>query len=145
MFPIIDLIATVGGLVAAPVYDFVKKKFLKPEVDTPEATIGTLATTKPESLGDYVNALAAYTKSKIDFFNRDVIGQCSQWVVDVRASIRPIVVVLALLTLIGMVVMVVFEVSVSPELADNLVGIRVSCEAIVSSWMGDRFSISKNK
>ena len=145
MFPIIDLIATLGGLVAAPAYDFIKKKFLTPEVDTPEATIGTLATTKPEALGEYINALVAHIKAKIDYFNRDVIGQCSQWVVNLRASIRPIVVILSVATLIGMVVMVVFEVTLSPELVDNLTGIRVSCEAIVSSWMGDRFSISKNK
>uniref|UniRef100_A0A6M3XV56 Uncharacterized protein n=1 Tax=viral metagenome TaxID=1070528 RepID=A0A6M3XV56_9ZZZZ len=145
MFPIIDLIATLGGLVAAPAYDFIKKKFLKPEVDTPESTIGTLATTKPESLEGYVKSLSEYTKSKIDFFNRDVIGQCSQWVVNLRASIRPIVVIMSLLTLIGMAVIVALDVDVKPELLENLTGIRISCEAIVSSWMGDRFSISKNK
>ena len=134
MFPIIDLIATLGGLVAAPAYDFIKKKFLTPEIDTPEATIGTLATTKPEALGEYINALVAHIKAKIDYFNRDVIGSPSQWVVDTRAVIRPAGVIAAFFILGYMVI-------TSPIETASVLGVRASCEVMVSSWFGDRLTI----
>ena len=45
----LDAIASLGGLIVPPIFDFVKKKFLKKD-DTAEATLSSLAVTKPEIL-----------------------------------------------------------------------------------------------
>jgi len=145
---ILDLIATLGGLIVPPVFDFVKKKFIKSESDTPERTIGALATTKPEAVPGYVEALAKWLDSQVKFFNRDVVGAVSQWVVDLRAAIRPIGVILAFVTLGGMIYLTITsgfsQFDVVPEVLDDmLVGIRLSCETMISSWFGSRFTISK--
>ena len=66
----LSLIATLGGLIVPPAFDFIKKKFLKPGQDSPEATLSTLSTTK---------------------------GVPSTWVVDLRASIRPLFVIISLI------------------------------------------------
>jgi len=92
----LSIIASVAGLIVPPAFDFIKKKFLKPAADSPEATISTLATTKPEVLGEFVNANVALLKAKKDFFNRDIIGIPSKWVVDLRAAIRPTFILLSL-------------------------------------------------
>jgi hypothetical protein len=145
MFPILDLVATVGGLVAPPLFDFLKKKFIKAENDTPERTIGTLATTKPETLPDYVKALSILLDAKVKFFNRDVIGTPSMWVVDLRAAIRPIGVVCAFAYLVALAILIVS--GYMPELtgvaADTITGTRATSELMLSSWFGHRFTISK--
>ena len=147
MFPLIDLVASVGGLVVSPLFDFLKKKFIKSENDTPERTVSTLATTKPEVVGDYVKAVADLNKSKVDYFNRDVIGVPSKWVIDLRAAIRPIGVSIALGTLIMMVIMVITghtELLKDTGIAGSTItGVRATCELMVSSWFGHRISISK--
>ncbi len=124
----LDLIAAIGGLIIPPAVDFVKKKFLKPEQETPEATLSTLATTKPEVLPDYLNAVVGFSDAKARFFNRDVIGVPSPWVVDLRAAIRPLGVIISFALL-----------AVSGEeylaLSD---GVRLSCEVVISSWFGSR-------
>lgn len=85
----ITAIMSILGLVLPPVTDFVKKKFLKSESETPEATMSTLATTSPDTLPSYMNAMADWYKSLTGWFNRDVVGTPSQWVVDLRSGIRP--------------------------------------------------------
>lgn len=92
----LDLIASVAGLIVPPAFDFIKKRFLKPKQDTPEATMSTLATTKPEVLDKFVLANVELLKAKKEFFNRDVIGEPSRWVIDLRASIRPLFVIVSL-------------------------------------------------
>lgn len=143
MFPWIDLVATLGGLVAAPTFDFLKKKFIKTENDTPERTMGSLASTKPEVLPEYVKALSAYFESQIKYFNRDVCGEVSLGIRNFRAVIRPITVVGSLGILATIAVAVIFWDYIPPagESADVLAGVRISCEANVSSWMGSRFSL----
>ena len=131
MFPLVDLAVTLGGLIIPPAFNFIKKKFIKSENDTPERTIGDLATTKPEVLPDYTNALATLKDAEVKFFNRDVIGTASQWVVDLRASIRPIGVVFAFILL----------VLISLDMIDNADGIRLSSELVISSWFGDRITL----
>jgi len=139
----LDAIVAIGGLLLPPVVDFVKKKWLKKEQDSPEATMSTLATTKPEVLPEYVTAITGWLQAQVGFFNRDVTGTPSQWVVDLRAAIRPIGVIGAGATLIGMVVGALIEWKPEPSMIDTLVGIRLASEAIISSWFGDRISISK--
>ena len=137
---ILDLIASIGGLIIPPAFNFIKKKFIKSENDTPERTIGDLATTKPEVVAGYVDALANLSDSKVRFFNRDVIGSASQWVVDLRAAIRPIGVILAFVLLGYMV----YQAQTATELASTTwIGVRLSCETMISSWFGNRFTISK--
>jgi len=137
---IFDIIASIGGLIIPPAFSFIKKKFIKSENDTPERTIGDLATTKPEVVPGYVQALATLLDAKVKFFNRDVIGSPSQWVVDLRAAIRPIGVVLSFVLLGYMV----YEAQTAVELAtETWTGVRLSCECMITSWFGSRFTISK--
>lgn len=95
----IDAILAIAGLIVPPVANFVNKKFLKREQDTPEATVNTLATTKPEQVAPYIQAMTGWYETLIKWFNRDVIGTPSQWVVDLRAAIRPISVIASLLVI----------------------------------------------
>lgn len=93
---ILEAIGTLSGLIVPPVYDFIKKKFLSPKSDTPEATLATLATTKPELMGDYIKAESELLDAKKRFFNRDAVGELSRWVIDLRGAIRPLFVVFSL-------------------------------------------------
>lgn len=136
----LDAVVALAGLILPPTVDFVKKKFLKKGSDTPEATLSTLATTKPDVLPLYLQAQTGYMDAQIRFFNRDVCGVPSIWVVNLRAAIRPIGVVLAALTLLTMVVLALLGVEPSPDVADTVVGVRLSCELILSSWFGDRIA-----
>jgi len=134
----LELITTLGGLIFPPAFDFIKKKFLKPGSDTPEATASALATTKPEVLPDYINAVVGLKKAEIDFFNRDVIGTASQWVVDLRASIRPIGVILSFIVLFAQIGLAYYYKDMS-MLGDPVwTGTRLSAEVVISSWFGDR-------
>jgi len=89
------------GFVVPPVFHLVKGWFLPDKKDDPESTMSTLATTKPEVLAGYVESLAKYTKSQVEFFNRDVSGVPSQWIVDLRACIRPACAAAGILSLVG--------------------------------------------
>ncbi len=133
MIPIFDLIATVGGLIIPPITDFIRKKWLKPELDTPEATAASLAMTKPDILPSYIDSITKLQEVTVKVFNRDVIGNPSLWVVDLRAAIRPAVVVLSLVGLLldglGML-----------NLAE---GVRISFEGLVSSWFGSRLVLHR--
>jgi hypothetical protein len=140
----LDLIASLGGLIIPPVFDFIKKKFIKSENDTPERTLGTLATTSPNVLAGYTEALAKLMDSKVRYFNRDVIGQPSQWIVNLRAAIRPLTVVISLVVLVALVVFAYKEITLTTMDEKMLLGIRLSCESNVSSWLGSRFTIKSS-
>ena len=136
----IEAILALVSLVIPPAFDFVKKKFLTPTQDTPEATMSTLATTKPEVMKDYLMGQAGLLEAKTKYFNRDVCGVPSQWVVNLRASIRPIGVVLAFVILSVMSYMALTEFTVTPDVKPITDGVRYACIVIVSSWFGDRLS-----
>jgi len=91
-----DIISSVLGFVGPPIFDFLKKKFLSPKSDTPEATLSALATTKPEIMAPYTDALARLFDAKTKFFNRDVVGDISKWVCNLRSIIRPLFVIYTL-------------------------------------------------
>lgn len=84
-------IGAIAGMVIPPAFDFVKKKFLPADADTPEATLSTLATTNPEVMVQYVEAQTKQMDSKVKYFNRDVVGEPHRWVISLRAAIRPVV------------------------------------------------------
>ena len=139
----IDAIVTLAGLVIPSVVDFVKKKFLKKDSNTTEATMSTLATTKPDVLPEYLNAVVGHLKAQIEYFNRDISGTPSQWVINLRAAIRPSGVVMAFSTLIVLAVLSLAGYEINETAKDTLTGVRLSCELVVSSWFGDRISLSK--
>ncbi|EGY24578.1 hypothetical protein [Nitratidesulfovibrio sp. 1201_IL3209] len=130
---LLEAITTVGGMILPPVVDLVRKKVLGKDDDSPERTLATLATTKPEVMADYVRATAESQRAQAEFFNRDVSGTPSQWVVDLRAAIRPAVTVAAVVVLaVGYFL---------PDAIDE--GTRVTFCGIAGSWFGDRISIGR--
>lgn len=128
--PVLDIVASIGGLIIPPAFDFFKKKFVPASNDTPERTIGSLAMTKPEALEGYGQAMRSYLEAKVGWFRRDVTGSPSQWVIDLRAAIRPIAVCLSfailILTILG---------ALTPD-----TGVRLFCETTITSWMGSRLT-----
>lgn len=126
----IDALITLGGILVPPVFDFIKKKFIKAGKDTPEATMSALATTKPETLAPYVQAMTGYIDAQIRFFNRDVVGTLPPWVSALRATIRPLVVVFGIL-----------HILLHGMFGDAFVleeGIRFFYEANIGAWFGSR-------
>ncbi len=137
----IEAILALVGLVVPPAFDFIKKKFLKPDSDTPEATMATLATTKPEVMKDYLVGQAGLLDAKTKYFNRDIAGMPSQWVIDMRASIRPVGVIIAIIVLASMGFMALTgNYQPKPEVATTMAAVRAFCILIVTSWFGDRLS-----
>lgn len=128
---IIEIIATLGGMALPPAMDFLKKKFLKPSSDTPEATMSALATTNPEVLPQYMMAMAGWLESQTKYFNRDVVGTPSVWVIDLRAAIRPIGTILCVVALVADTI---------PGLAPLDQGTRCGMFAIVGNWFGARIT-----
>lgn len=134
----IDAIVTLGSMVLSPAVDLIKKIFVKKDKDNPEATMSTLATTRPEVLPQYVAALSGYQESLVKWFNRDVIGTASQWVVDFRAAIRPAVISLAVIHVIVVSALYgINGISAIPE------GWRYFYESIIGSWFGERLTLDK--
>lgn len=129
----IDALIAVGGLVIPPLFDFVKKKFLKKGEDTPEATISSLATTKPEVLPEYTNALSKLLEAKVKWFNRDVVGQIYPFIASWRAAIRPFVITFAILHIIFSWA---FQIPLDPN-------VRSFYVAIISEWFGERLTLDK--
>jgi len=129
--PIVDIIAVLGGLIIPPAVDFVKKKFIKGEADTPERTAAALATTKPEVLPAFMQAVTGMKEVDIRYFNRDVIGTPRPWVVDLRAAIRPLAVAYGLIAL-GM------DAASWITLSE---GARLTFEGLTSSWFGSRITL----
>lgn len=128
----IDAILALGGLVLPPVFDFVKKKFIKTENDSPERTIGSLAVTKPDILPAYVEALAKTMAEKTKWFNRDVIeGKVSPWVANWRAAIRPGIITV---TLLHWTLAVIFGLVIEENL-------RRAEILLVSEWCGERLTL----
>lgn len=139
----LDAVVAIAGMVIPSAVDFVKKKFLKKEENSPEATLSSLATTKPEVMPAYLAAQTGYMDSLVRTFNRDISGTPSQWVIDLRAAIRPVGVAMAFIILITLVALSFCNAQIDSSLTDTVTGIRLSSELILSSWFGDRITISK--
>lgn len=137
----IDAIVALVSLFVPPAFDFIKKKFLKPSADTPEATMATLATTKPEMMGAYLAGQAGLLEAKAKYFNRDICGVPSQIIIDLRAAIRPAGVVISFLIL---VFLTVGWATTDPALEASVIGVRLACISIIGSWFGDRLSDDSN-
>lgn len=140
----IDAIIALAGMILPPAIDFIKKKFIPQSADTPEATMSSLATSKPEVLPGYLAAVTGYLKAQIEFFNRDVSGTPSTWVVNLRAAIRPFGVIASLVILASMFVASCHGWSPDPAAKASVDGVRYTCELIASSWFGTRIAVSSN-
>jgi len=127
---ILGLVGTLAGMVFPSIVDFVKKKWIPASNDTPERTMGTLATTKPETLAPYVQSLALYLEAQVKFFNRDVVGTPSTWVIDLRAAIRPMAVILAF-TIIGLDMLK--QLTLDPATRAGLL-------TVIGNWIGSRIT-----
>ena len=119
-------------MVFPPVFDLIKKKVLGKDEDTPEATLSTLATSKPEIMPQYVEALAKLEEAQVKNFQRDVAGEPAKWVSTLRAAIRPLGTTMALFALILCPVM---DIPLDEPT-------RITLELIVGSWFGTRISLS---
>jgi len=129
--PIVDIIGVVGGLIIPPAVDFIKKRFIPGEAETPERTAASLAATKPEVLPQFMSAVSGLKEVDIKYFNRDVIGTPSQWIVDARAAIRPLAVCFSL-------VILGIEAVGWASLTD---GARLTFEVLCASWFGSRITL----
>lgn len=125
---LLGVLVPLASMIFPAAVDFFKKKFIPAANDSPERTMGTLATTKPETLGPYVQSLAAYLEAQVKFFNRDVIGNASKWVVDSRAIIRPLCVV-------GSLIALALEYTGILKLDPAT---RTGMLSIVTNWVGSR-------
>jgi len=135
----IEAILALAGLVIPPAVDFLKKKFIKGN-DTPEATLSTLATTKPEVMPAYIEAQSKLLVAQKEHFNRDICGIPSQWIVDLRAAIRPIGVIISFGILIGMGIAYYGEVVITEAAKPMIEGTKYAAILILSSWFGDRLA-----
>ena len=124
----IDAILSIGGLIIPPIFSFIKSKFLKH--DTVQETANTLAISDPEKAAEYIKANGALIESQIKWFNRDVIGQPSLWVINLRASVRPLVVV------VGLSIMAYNNIFTHNIILDPAV--KALFEVTISSWFGSR-------
>lgn len=127
---ILGLVGTLGGMVLPPIVDFVKKKFIPASADTPERTMGTLATTKPETLAPYVQSLALYLEAQVKYFNRDVVGTPSVWVINLRAAIRPFAVIMSF-AILGLDMLKQLQLDA---------GTRAGLLAVIGNWLGSRIN-----
>jgi len=83
----------------------------------------------------YVEALAKLEEAKVRSFQQDIAGTPSQWVVTIRAAIRPVGTIVALLALI---LFPVFEIPLDEQT-------RISLMSVVGLWFGTRIHLPQGK
>jgi len=124
--PLISLLANVA---LPPVVNLVKSVFgIK---DTPQDTLSNLASTKPEVLPQYIDAQSKYLESETKYFQRDITGTPSQWVIDMRASIRPFSVIASFIVLFAS-----FFIIIQPP-------ILITVNGVIGNWIGSKIEIHK--
>jgi len=126
MIPVLaHLITNLAGLIIPPAFHILKQKIC-PSANSPDAVLGTLATTKPDVLASYTEALAKYFEAQVAYYNRDVVGEVSLWVRNLRASIRPFYIVFG----------VIYFLLVTLMHVKGNAAVIYSVEATTSSWFG---------
>jgi hypothetical protein len=98
--------------------------------NSPEQTLASLAQSNPDALGKYVEAQASLIRAQNEAVNADVSGSISEWVSDVRALIRP---VLTIAAIIHIVIAAYYKIPIEE-------GIRYTYESMICSWFGSRLS-----
>ncbi len=125
----LGLVTLIGNVIIPPVFNLVKGWVSKGKSDTPEQTMSNLATTKPDVLPAFVKALADNRDSETRFFNRDVTGTPSTWVINLRACIRPIATIISFGVLIAS-----FFKPVDPATF-------ITCNGVIGNWLGTKIEI----
>lgn len=128
----LGLISLLGNTFLPPVYNIVKGLFSKGKVDNPEQVMSNLATTKPDILPQYVNALALNRDSETKWFNRDIAGVPSKWVVNLRGIIRPLCVIISLSVIIASFFGVKQETQV-----------MITVNGVLGNWLGTKIDFHK--
>jgi hypothetical protein len=131
----VEAILAIGGLVVPPLFHFFKGLFLPDKADDPESTMSTLAINKPEVLPEYVKALAGWLEAQSKHFNRDVIGTPRQWIIDMRAGIRPSVTVIGVVALVIEGMVRFFFPTTGPMMDPGTRGLFI---LTTSSWFGGK-------
>ena len=124
----IEAILAIAGLIVPPAAAFINKKFLKKGEDTTDSTVNSLATTSPEVIPAFIQAKVDLLKANIEWFNRDYKGEVSVWVNDLRASIRPVTVILSIM-------IVALDTTAGLSLTDETRGALLMN---ITSWFSDR-------
>lgn len=126
---ILSSISLIGNVIIPPLFSLIKSIFkIK---DNPEDTLSTLATTKPDILPNYVKAQADYLEAETKFFQRDISGIPSQWVIDLRAFIRPLAVIFSFMLLFSSLF---YEIS-SPVL--------ILINGVIGNWLGTKINFHR--
>ena len=126
----IALASLIGNVIVPPVYNLIKGWISGGKPDTPEQTMSNLATTKPEVLGQYITGLSSWLDAQTKYFNRDVTGTPSLWVINLRACIRPIVTIASVVVLVAPFFGVII---------DNWT--KVTASGIFGNWLGTKIEI----
>lgn len=121
------LISNLAGLIIPPTFQILKQKIC-PGVNSPQATLSNLAANDPEVLPKYIDAQAKLLASNVQYFNRDVVGEVSLWVRNLRASIRPLYIVFG----------ITYFLLVTFFALKGIPAIVYSVEITTSSWFGTK-------
>jgi len=124
----LDALASIAGLIVPPVFDFIKRKFIKTDTATPQATLSALAEIKPEIMAQYVEAQAKLIESEVKYYNRDAAQTMSIWVSDLRACIRPVFTILS----VGLVI----YSTITGCVVDA--SFKALMDLTIASWFGSR-------
>lgn len=132
---LLDFATVALGYLVPPIMDFIKKKFLQKGSDSVAATLKSLANTNPQLMQQVMTVQTALFKaesgvldSKTRYFNRDIATSASQWVVNLRAIIRPLVTLSALaLTILHFVYKLPLDTAIQQIM-----------EFSIASWFGSR-------
>jgi hypothetical protein len=134
MIPI-EAITGILGTVLPPAFKLVKGIFGRKSNQSPTEALDDIATTKPEILPQYVEALAKVGEMELRYFSRDVTQPLTQWVADLRAAIRPSAVVISFVLLL---IDGIAKAGWGTHAFDD--GTRAAYTGYIGTWIGDRIS-----
>jgi len=125
MIALTDGLLSLVSFIVPPLFNFINRKFV-PSSDE-DSTLSILATTKPEVLAPYIDAYAKLIESKTEYANRDIVGTPSKWLINLRGSIIPICVLIAVPSLCAILF---FNMPAPPKIVHLL-------DVIISGWFGN--------
>lgn len=125
----IEAITSLGGLIIPPLFKLVAGIFGK--TANAQSTLSQLAIDKPEVMPQYLASLAQLFDAQTKFFNRDVTGTPSQWVVNLRSAIRPLTVAISIIA-------IVLDVAIHLNMDAPT---RAALSANITSWIGDKIQL----
>lgn len=131
----LEAITAIVGTVLPMTTKLIKSIFGKKSNQSPQEAIDDIAIAKPEILPAYVEALSKQMEAQTAWFNRDVSGELSQWVRDLRSAIRPSVVACSFIILFleGILMLITGKQMLNEPT-------RAACTGFIGTWFGDRIS-----